>query len=65
MLDRVPFTDALDAFLQEVVRAMHAAVTLGIRSIDSDPAVSDKVLEDCTETLSVIMAGHVQEWINP
>ena len=63
MNDPVPFTDALDVFLQEVVRAMHAAVTKGIRIMDSDPAGATAVLEDCKQTLAVIMAGHVQDWI--
>lgn len=65
MNDPVPFTESLDVFLQEVVRAMHAAVTQGIRIMDSDPRGADKVIEDCKQTLAVIMAGHVQEWIAP
>jgi hypothetical protein len=64
MKDPVPFTDALDGFLQEVVRALHAAVTLGTRISGSDPAGADKVLDDCKVTLDVIMAGRVEEWVS-
>ena len=62
--DPVPTTDALDSFLAEVVRALHAAVAQGFRSLDTQPSLTDKVLAECRETLAVIMAGHAREWVN-
>lgn len=55
-----PNTEKIDEHLQEVIRAVHAAVKQGI----TDPKIADKAIQDCKEILEVIMEGNVSEWIN-
>ena len=62
-LEPVPFTHALDEFLREVVRAIHAAVNKGVAAVRSDPAETDRALADCEEMIGTVMAGQVQEWV--
>ena len=63
MIDQVPHTDALDAFLRDVVQTLHSAVNQGIRAAGEDPAVTDRAIADCTEIIMTVMAGRVQEWV--
>lgn len=63
MIEQVPLTEPLDAFLREVVRALAVATTRGIESVGKDPQTTDKTLADCKEILDTIMAGRVEEWI--
>ena len=62
-LEPVPFTHALDEFLHDIVRALHAAVTRGISAARNDPKETDRALADCQEMIDTVMAGQVQEWI--
>jgi hypothetical protein len=62
-LEPVPFTHALDEFLRDVVRALHAAVTRGIAAARSDPKETDHALADCQEMIDTVMAGQVQDWV--
>lgn len=62
-LDPIPFAHALDEFLRDIVRALHAAVNKGVASAKTDTAETDRALADCTEMIDTVMAGQVQEWI--
>ncbi len=62
-LEPVPFTHALDEFLRDIVRALHAAVTRGVASAKTDPVQTDRALADCKDMIDTVMAGQVQEWI--
>jgi hypothetical protein len=62
-MEQVPNTEKLDDYLQEVVRALHGAVTWG-RSHQNDAKLVDKAIQDCKEILDVIMEGKVSEWLN-
>ncbi len=62
-LEPIPFTHALDEFLRDIVRALHAAVTRGVASAKTDPAQTDRALGDCKEMIDTVMAGRVEEWI--
>lgn len=62
-LQPIPFTHALDEFLRDIVRALHAAVTRGVASAKTDPAQTDRALADCTDMIDTVMAGQVEEWI--
>jgi hypothetical protein len=59
----VPFAHALDEFLHDIVRALHAAVTRGIATARTDPKETDLALADCKEMIDTVMAGQVQEWV--
>ena len=62
-MEQGPNTEKLDDYLQEVVRALHGAVTWG-RSHQNDAKLFDKAIQDCKEILDVIMEGKVSEWLN-
>ncbi len=62
-LEPVPFTHALDEFLRDIVRALHAAVTRGITAARTDPKETDRALADCQEMIDTVMAGQVREWV--
>ena len=62
-LEPVPFTHALDEFLRDIVRALHAAVGRGIAAARTDPKETDRALADCQEMIDTVMAGQVQEWV--
>ncbi len=59
----VPFAHALDEFLRDIVRALHAAVNRGVAAATSDPRETDRALADCEEMIDTVMAGQVQEWV--
>jgi hypothetical protein len=63
MPQAAPNTEKLDEHLQEVVRALRAAVKQGV-SHSNDSKTVDNAIEDCKEILDVIMAGNVSEWLN-
>lgn len=63
-LEPVPFTHALDEFLRDIVRALHAAVNRGIAAVKNDPPEADRALADCEEMIDTVMAGQVEEWID-
>jgi hypothetical protein len=58
-----PTTEALDGFLEEMVRALHAAVGRAIPHVSDDPALVDRALADCKEILDVVLTGNVTEWL--
>jgi len=62
-LEPVPFTHALDEFLHDIVRALHAAVNRGVAAVKTDPPEADRALADCKEMIDTVMAGQVEEWI--
>ena len=62
-LEPIPFAHALDEFLQDVVRAIHAAVNRGIASLKTDATDTDRALSDCEEMIDTVMKGQVPEWI--
>ena len=62
-LEPVPFAHALDEFLHDVVRALHAAVNRGVASAKTDPAQTDRALADCKDMIETVMAGQVEEWL--
>lgn len=64
-LDPWPGTDALYSYLGEVVSLLNKAVSTGMKHVqDPDQSTTDQVIQDCEETLDVIMEGNVKEWIN-
>lgn len=62
-LGPIPFAQALDEFLHDVVRAIHTAVDRGIATLKTDPAETDRALTDCEDMIDTVMKGQVQEWI--
>jgi hypothetical protein len=58
-----PHAEALDGFLEEMVRALHAAVGRAIPHVTDDPALVDQALADCKEILEVVLTGNVAEWL--
>jgi hypothetical protein len=62
-LEPLPHSAALDEFLREVVATLQSAVDQGIKTGEDDPKTTDKVIHDCEDMIGVIMAGHVEEWI--
>lgn len=64
-LEPIPFAHALDEFLHDIVRALHAAVTRGVAGARADPPETDRALADCKEMIDTVMAGQVQEWVGP
>jgi hypothetical protein len=60
----VPNLEALDLCLEEMVRALHAAVSRAIPHVSDDPALVDRALADCTEILDVVLEGNVAEWLS-
>jgi hypothetical protein len=59
----VPFAHALDEFLHDIVRALHAAVNRGVAAAKTDPHETDRALADAKEMIDTVMAGQVQEWV--
>jgi hypothetical protein len=53
----------LDDYLREVVQTLHSAVNQGMRRAADDPHAATPQINDCTEILTVIMAGDVSEWL--
>lgn len=62
-LEPVPFAHALDEFLHDIVRALHAAIARGVAGLKSDPAETDRALAVSQEMIDLVMEGQVQEWI--
>jgi hypothetical protein len=59
-----PIAAPLDDYLREVVQTLHAAVNQGMRRAADDPRAASPQIADCQDILTVIMAGHAQEWIS-
>ncbi|MFN0071582.1 MAG: hypothetical protein ACKVVP_08870 [Chloroflexota bacterium] len=57
-------TEQLDLFLREVVVTLQAATGQGLRHVHDDPALTDKVIQDCTELIGQIMDGDAQGWLH-
>ena len=62
-LTPTPLAQPLDDYLREVVQTLHTAVSQGMRRAADDPRAATRQIDDCQEILTVIMAGHVQEWL--
>jgi len=62
-MTRAPNTQALDAYVEEMVRALHAAVARALPHVHDDPALVDQALRDCAEILDVVLDGDVEEWL--
>jgi hypothetical protein len=60
-----PLAEPLDAYLREVVHSLQAAVTQGMRRATDDPQAATPQIADCEDILSVIMSGHVTDWVDP
>ena len=56
---------ALDEHLQEMVLALHAAVSRAMPHLNDDPALVDRAIRDCEEILDVVLEGNVAEWLGP
>lgn len=52
----------LDAYLQQVVQALHRTVSYALPRLNDDTE-AEKALRDCDEILAVILAGRVSDWI--
>jgi hypothetical protein len=52
----------LDAYLQQVVQALHRTVNYALPRLKDDDQ-TDKAIRDCDEILTVILAGRVSDWI--
>lgn len=64
MVEAVPYTDDLDAYLNTLVQTLKDAVDQAIKKAEDDPQAVDKTLDDCEEILDHVMEGNVQEWLN-
>ena len=62
-MGQVANAEKLDEHLNEVVQALHGAVSWGLSHQKEDKLV-DKAIHDCKEILDVIMEGKVSEWLN-
>lgn len=62
-MTQAPNTEALDEAMEEMVRALHAAVTRALPHVTDDPTLVDQALRDCTEILDVVLEGNVSEWL--
>ncbi len=58
-----PNTDALDEYMEEMVRALHAAVSRAMPQVGRNPTLVDQALRDCREILEVVLEGNVSEWL--
>jgi hypothetical protein len=59
-----PIAEPLDAYLREVVQTLHTAVNQGMRRAADDPHAATPQIVDCTDILTVIMAGDVKDWLS-
>jgi hypothetical protein len=64
MVEPTPIAEPLDDFLREVVQTLHSAVNQGTQAAQENPQAADKIIDDCSEMLAVIMEGNVKEWIS-
>ncbi len=64
MVQPAPNTEALDAYLKDIVQTLHKAVNTAMRQLDSDPPAVERVIQDCKEILDHIMEGKVEDWVN-
>lgn len=62
-MTQAPNTEALDEAMEEMVRALHTAVTRALPHVTDDPKLVDQALRDCTEILNVVLEGNVSEWL--
>ena len=62
-MTQAPNTEALDAAMEEMVRALHTAVNRALPHVKDDPELVDRALSDCTEILDVVLEGNVSEWL--
>lgn len=62
-MTQAPNTEALDEAMEEMVRALHAAVGRALPHVIDDPKLVDQALRDCTEILDVVLEGNVSEWL--
>lgn len=53
----------LDAYLQQVVQALHRTVNYALPRLKDDRE-AEKALHDCDEILEVILAGRVSDWLS-
>lgn len=60
---QAPNTRALDEYMEEMVRALHAAVSRAMPHVNDDPELVDQALQDCAEILEVVLDGNVSEWL--
>lgn len=58
-----PNTQALDASMEELVRALHAAVKGAQPHLHDDPTLVDRAIRDCREILDVVLEGNVAAWL--
>lgn len=59
-----PNTQAFDAYLNQLVRALHAAVRRATPHVNDDPGLVDQALRDCKDILDVVLEGNVSEWLD-
>lgn len=52
----------LDAYLAQVVQALHRTVKYAIPHA-KEPQIADKAVQDCKEILDITMEGKVSEWL--
>ena len=62
-MTQAPNTQALDACMEEMVRALHATVNRAMKHVNDDPKLVDQAVRDCTELLEVVLEGNVSEWL--
>ena len=62
-MTQAPNTRALDECMEEMVRALHAAVARAMPHVNDDPQLVDRALQDCREILDVVLEGNVAAWL--
>lgn len=58
-----PNSQALDEYMEELVRALHAAVKGALPHLHDDPTLVDRAIRDCQEILDVVLEGDVTAWL--
>ena len=64
MVQPAPYTEELNAYLNNIVQTLHSAVNQAMRHLEDDPEAVDKAIQDCKEMLDFVMAGDVKSWVN-
>ena len=55
----------LDEFLKDMIYTVYGQVDVAKAHLsDKDPRMTDEALGEVTQTLNLVMEGHVDEWIS-
>ncbi len=63
MVDAAPNTYKLDGYLKDMIQAVYSACSTATAHMKDDEKTVDKAIDDCEEVLTMVMDGHVDEWV--